>query len=55
MSEILAAVGLAAFILFLTFVAYTTGAERGQIDCINGNVYYELVVNEDGSSNWERK
>ena len=28
--------------------------KNGQIDAINGNIHYELVQQNDGSTNWEK-
>lgn len=31
------------------------GQKVGQIDCINGNVYYELVLQDDNTTEWRKK
>ena len=28
--------------------------KEGQVDCINGEIYYELIVHEDKTSSWEK-
>lgn len=30
-----------------------THYEKGQIDCINGNIYYKLIEQEDKTKIWE--
>lgn len=35
--------------------AHNGGYKQGQIDAINGNVNYILVVNPDKSTSWELK
>jgi len=34
--------------------AYNMGYKDGQVQCIIGNIEYELRTNEDLSTNWER-
>ena len=29
--------------------------KKGQVDAINGNIKYQLVVNPDKTSSWEKK
>ena len=37
--------------------AVSTGSTYpgGQIDCLNGRIFYELVEQEDGTTKWETK
>ena len=47
--------GFALGVIFTIIIALLTGStyQEGQIDCINGNIKYELVVQPDSSKTWE--
>ena len=51
---IVAVAGIFSIALFVFFmVGYEIGVKRGQVDCINGEIYYELIVSDDKTSEWE--
>ena len=41
--------------LAILIVGLINPYKSGQIDCINGNIKYELVEQADGSNEWETK
>lgn len=41
-------------ISLITGNTYNDGYETGQIDAINGKIEYQLVVNPDKTSQWEK-
>lgn len=43
--------GILAGIIFLNDFVY----KKGQVDCINGVINYQLVTNPDKSTSWEKK
>jgi len=59
--ELVVAILLGLFVLFFgaLFIGYNDGVgagyKRGQVDCLNGKVKYELKTNEDKSVEWVEK
>ena len=47
-------VGLVIGCIATTLVATTYAYKEGQIDCINGAIYYKLEKQLDGATKWER-
>ena len=38
-----------------TFIVFSHDYQKGQTDCIQGKVKYELVVQSNGETKWEEK
>ncbi len=53
------AIGFLVGVLLLAFALYVTPTDyfykRGQIDCLTGQVKYELVTLDDSTRVWEKK
>ena len=45
-------VGLVMGIISTSLICKVTYYEKGQIDCINGAIYYKLDKQMDGSTGW---